>query len=367
MSGCYNDPIQGQTSTPVEVELDTGTLTDSSLDSYVDLDSSTLEVELTDARPWDATPRDTRGETEEATWTDIRWPDVPEVPESNETDCLNGFVLVSSGTFTIGSSENELGHVPSEEEQQITLTRDFCMQETEVTQEQFLNLMGFNPSRYSDCGPFCPVEGVNWFQAIEYANAFSTFHDLPECYSSNGLSTFSASVYDCPGYRLPTEVEWERAARGFEEPEVNWATWILDIPNNPTFKNSCSLDFVNPGFGLTSYQVRVLNSIAFWCRNSRRETQPVASLERNPWGIYDILGNVCEYTYDYYSRSTNSPEFTTDPIGHIGFLFFQARMRGGNIFSDLVTLRAASLECPTDTSSETSPVVGFRLVRTAPN
>jgi formylglycine-generating enzyme required for sulfatase activity len=183
-----------------------------------------------------------------------------------------GFVRIAGGTFTMGSPSSELGWDSDETQHEVTLTRDFWLQTTEVTQGAYQALMGSNPSSFTACGASCPVEQVSWYDAIAYANARSRAEGLPECYDGEGNVIGGTTVYECCGYRLPTEAEWEYAARA----GMSTATYRGDLTGDPF---SCD---PQPS----------LDSIAWFCGNAGDQTQVVGGKAPNAWGLYDMLGNV---------------------------------------------------------------------------
>ena len=234
-----------------------------------------------------------------------------------------GFVYIAPGTFTMGSPTSEEGRVENETQHQVTLTRGFYLQTTEVTQGEWQRVMGINPSSFASCGSDCPVEQVSWLDAVGYANALSAAEGYSACYNSDG-SVMGGSVYRCTGYRLPTEAEWEYAARA----------------------------------GSTAARYGTLDQIAWHAGNSGLETHSVGELQANAWGLYDMLGNVWEWTHDWYGPYRGS---VSDPIGPGSGS--SRGIRGGGWGSSTSYLRSAgrSLDAP-DTRNTG---VGFRLARTA--
>jgi formylglycine-generating enzyme required for sulfatase activity len=265
--------------------------------------------------------------------------------------CVGGgvpgtWVTVTAGTFMMGSPPGELGRDTGETQHDVTLTGDFEILSTEVTQGEFDLLMGYNPSYFSGCGGDCPVEAVSWYEAAAYCNELSGGAGLSQCYDCTGSgasvtcspAAAYASPYDCPGYRLPTEAEWEYAARA----GTTTATYNGDLD-----VTDCSSS-------------TVLDPIAWYCGNSGGETHEVGTLDANAWGLYDMLGNVWEWCHDWYDDYPSGS--VTDPWGS-GAGSYRV-IRGGSWYSDAGGTRAAGRNGVTPGVRNSD--IGFRPVRSSP-
>jgi formylglycine-generating enzyme required for sulfatase activity len=234
--------------------------------------------------------------------------------------CPAGYVRIAPGTFMMGSPPGEEGRYDVETQHSVTISRAYCMKATEVTQGEWQAVMGSNPSHFKNCGANCPVEKVSWDDAVGYANALSRREGLPECYAG---STFAG--LGCSGYRLPTEAEWEYAARA----------------------------------GTTAATYGNLDSVAWYDKNSGSATHPVGQKQPNAWGLYDMLGNVLEWTGDWYGTY---PGRVTDPLG--AGAGSSRVIRGGSWGYYARGARAAD-RIP-DTPGYRGYYCGFRLALTAP-
>jgi formylglycine-generating enzyme required for sulfatase activity len=233
--------------------------------------------------------------------------------------CPAGYVRIAPGTFTMGSPASEEGRFDKESQHSVTITRAYCMKATEVTQGEWQSVMGSNPSKFTSCGANCPVEQVSWDDAVGYANALSRREGLPECYAG---STFSG--LSCKGYQLPTEAGWEYAARA----------------------------------GTTGATYGNLDSVSWYRENSGSATHPVGQKQPNAWGLFDMLGNVWEWTGDWYASYAGA---TSDPAGAPAGS--NRVLRGGSWYNTARYARAAFRDY--DTPDYRYGSLGFRLVRTA--
>lgn len=189
-------------------------------------------------------------------------------------------VLLAPDALTMGLDPNDVDydnfHVPH----LVELTHTWAIGETEVTHAQWETYMDY-PIRGTsdrilsddDC-PSCPVHSITWHEAQAFANAVSAASNLESCFECEGEGpdvrcTPSVDPYECRGFRLPTEAEWEYAARGNES-------------------------FVYPGSDN-------IDAVAFWEENSGDQSYPVGSLAPNGFGLYDMGGNIRERVYDAYA------------------------------------------------------------------
>ena len=190
---------------------------------------------------------------------------------------------------------------------QVSLTYDFWMDSTEVTQEDYLALMGVNPSGSSGSARL-QVETVTWFDAVLYCNARSKRDGLDTVYLFTGISGTPGNGasnligltvdYSKKGYRLPTEAEWEYEARGGKTTAYYWG------------------DSIN-----TEY--------AWYGANSGNTTHSVGLKTPNDYRMYDMSGNVWEWTNDWFAAYTADAQ--SDPQGPAGGTY--RVMRGGSYAS----------------------------------
>jgi formylglycine-generating enzyme required for sulfatase activity len=252
---------------------------------------------------------------------------------------------IKAGVFFMGSPTTEPCRGTNETRHQVTLTHNFEIQSTEVTQSQFVAALGYQP--FSSCGPPCPVMNVSWHEAAAYTNAVSAKAGLGLCYSCTGsqsgvvctvaaaYTTAAKTIYDCPGYRLPTEAEWEFSYRS------GTATALYDGP-----LAGCTANDVNA------------DRIAWY---NEKDAHPVGQKQANAWGMLDMAGNAYEWVNDYYVEDLGAVA-AVDPVG--GVQDACRTVRGGSWQDSVGKLRAASRS--SDQPQQSYADYGFRVARTLP-
>jgi formylglycine-generating enzyme required for sulfatase activity len=221
------------------------------------------------------------------------------------------FVLIQAGSFTMGADKNFENAFDNElPKHKVTISKPFYMGIYEVTQQQWVDVMGSNPSRFKERNN--PVDSVSWDDVQKFIKKLNEKEKTDR-------------------YRLPTEAEWEYAARAGSIKTYGFS----DDPS----------EFQSHG----------------WVKqNSKAKTNAVGQKQPNPWGLYDMYGNVFEWVNDLYADNYNINQDAVDPQGaaygvnHV--------LRGGSWF---IMAKDARIALRTFFPSDDSrPDFGFRVIMT---
>ena len=223
-----------------------------------------------------------------------------------------GFVLVKAGTFQMGSEDGENSNKPVHK---VTITKPFYMGKYEVTQAEYEKYCSYtesySPSSGYGYGDNYPAYYVSWYDALVYCNKRSIAEGLTPCYSIDGsidpeewgelppawddplCDTWDAATcnWNANGYRLPTEAEWEYAARAGD-------------------KTVDSLTYSGTS------DVNKFGDYAWYMDNSNSTTHEVGTKLQNAFGLYDMSGNVWEWCWNWFTDSYDTTtEGGSDPTG----------------------------------------------------
>ena len=225
----------------------------------------------------------------------------------------------------MGSDSGSLDEKPGHQ----VMVSPFSIGKYEVTQAQYMEITGSNPSNFKSGSDAVgrPVERVSWFEAAEFCNKLSEMEGLQKVYAISG--TDIRADFSRNGYRLPTEAEWEYAARGGSK------------SRNYTYAGSNDV-----------------NAVAWYSDNAGRTTHPVGGKAPNELGLYDMSGNVWEWCWDWYANTYQSGA-QTNPVG--AFSGDLRVNRGGSWYGSAGYLRSAyrGINSPGDSYN----FVGFRVLR----
>ena len=215
------------------------------------------------------------------------------------------FALIPSGSFQMGCSDGDENCEGDEKPQhRVTISNSFYMGIYEVTQGQWKRVMGNNPSYFQNCGDDCPVEQVSWNDVQEFISKLCEMEKMSPC-----------------KYRLPTEAEWEYAARAgsttelyngkllsngyFESKNLDRIGWFAGNAK-ATYEGGYSISDLSNNKGLEFYKD---------APHQYTGTQVVGKKEPNAWGLYDMIGNVWEWNQDWYDSKSYDNGNQTDPKG----------------------------------------------------
>jgi len=257
-------------------------------------------------------------------------------------------IYVSGGTFTMGRTTGS-GYSDELPTHTVTLN-SFYIGNYEVTQAEYSQYMqpGYSWTSAEGLGDNYPAYNVSWYAILKYCNLRSMAEGLIPCYTINGSTNpanwgavptdyndaWDAAICDwnANGYRLPTEAEWEYAARG--------------ATNNPDYLYSGSDD---------------INAVAWYESNSGQTSHPVGTKAPNGIGTYDMSGNVYEWCWDWYGYGYYSSSPQNNPTGPASGSYRMVRCGGWIDSAGGCQVARRSNHVP----SCGSYVVGFRLCRSA--
>ena len=258
------------------------------------------------------------------------------------------FAVFDASEFDMGSPESEAGRGRDERLHRVHIGRRVAMAATDVTHAQFLAFqravkLAPTSEERGDASDQSPQTGITWYEAARYCDWLSQQDGLPPCYEPNPNGEYAAGMkrktnyLDLPGYRLPTEAEWEFACRA----------------GTTTSRYYGSSEMLLPHY-------------AWYAANAQDRTWPVASLKPNDFGLFDMLGNTCQWCDDEIMKYPNEPGQTTWDRGSTDSIVDSNSVvvRGGSFDDSPRRLRSASRAA--NRADGRLNYVGFRPARTLP-
>lgn len=255
-----------------------------------------------------------------------------EAPQTIATKSGIDMVVIPAGSFEMGSKRGQ----PDEKPVHTVWVDAFLMDKHEMTQTVWEKIGKSeampNPSHFK--GEGLPVEQVTWPKAALFCNARSRFEGFRPCYNEDTAEC----DFDANGYRLPTEAEWEYAARAGTATDYSFGS-----------------------------DARKLGEVAWFAGNAAKKTHPVGQKSANPWGLFDMHGNVAEWCNDVFDKDYYSISSAKNPRGPAEGK--ENVLRGGSWKSPADAARSAYRLGETPGFSDAClarDAIGFRCVRKAP-
>lgn len=273
----------------------------------------------------------------EAMWKKVANPNFRPIPDFGTI--TQRMRWIAPGRFTMGSPENEPGRYYNEKQQKVEISTGYWMFDTPCTQALWMAVMGKNPSHFLD--PERPVESVNWDDALAFTKKLGD---------------------QVPNMMLPTEAQWESACRaGTKGPIYSGELEIISDFNAP------NLDPIAWYSGNSGYEFDHPNPYDISDRTEKQYefdgggTRKVQQKKPNPFGLFDMLGNVWEWCNDWFSDDFDASEVAVDPKGPSEGS--DRVIRGGSWFNDAKYVRSASRDWSAPGNRDSH--LGFRCVSSA--